>query len=93
MCCVEVASTGASFEYSNRFVILDWEVPKETNEPDLIIDLGTYELLRFTGEFVVCITFNSGLDDIAAAKYVLCSYFIHQWPIGQNFQLSQQKFL
>ena len=45
MCCVEVASTGASLEYSNAFVILDWEVTKKAYEADFVIDLVKYELL------------------------------------------------
>lgn len=45
MCCVEVASTGASLEHSNAFVILDWEIAKEAYKADLVIDLVKYELL------------------------------------------------
>ena len=71
MCCVEVASTGASFEYSHRFGIFDWKIPKETYEPDLIINLVAYELLQPIDAFVGCITFNSGLDDIVVALYLL----------------------
>lgn len=71
MCCVEVASTGTSFKYSNGFFIRGWEIPEEAYEADLVIDLVEHELLRFTDAFVDCITFNSGLDDIAAAGYSL----------------------
>ena len=67
MCCVEVTSTGASFEYSNGLVVLHWKIPKEAYEPDLVIDLIELELLRFEDAIADCITFNSGLDDIAAA--------------------------
>lgn len=69
MCCVEVASTGASFEHSNAFVILDWEISEEAYEADLVIDLVKCELLQITDASVNWCTFNSGLDDIAAANY------------------------
>lgn len=68
MCCVEIATTGASLEYSNALVMLNWKIPKEAYEPNLVIDLVNYELLRFANAFGDCVTFNSGLDDIAAAR-------------------------
>lgn len=52
MCCVEVSPTGASFEYPNGFVILDWKIPKEAYEANLVIDLVKYERLPFTDAFV-----------------------------------------
>lgn len=45
MCSVEVASTSASLENSNAFVIVDWKIAKEAYEADLVIHLVKYELL------------------------------------------------
>lgn len=67
MCSVEIAPTGASFENSNAFVILDWEIAKEAYETELVVDLVIRKLSQFTDALVDCATFNSGLDDIAAA--------------------------
>ena len=71
MCCVEIATTCASLEHSNALVMFNWKIPKEAYEPNLVIDLVNYELLRFANAFGDCVTFNSGLDDIAAAMNVL----------------------
>lgn len=55
MCCVEVASAGASFEDSNAVAILDGKIPEEAYEPDLVINLVKHKHLRFANAFIECI--------------------------------------
>lgn len=94
MCCVEVTATGASFEHSNAFIILDWEVTKEANKADFVIDLVKYELIRIMDPSVDCITFNSGLDDIAATGcLVLFFCVLRQWSGAPVTCSNQHKVL
>ena len=88
VCCVKVASTGASSEYSNGFMIFDWEIAEEAYEAKLVINLIKDELLPIRG--CICITFNSGLADMVAVVVSLQLFCVHQQELSdQDDQLSQ----
>ena len=88
MCRVEVASTGSSFEHPDSFVILDWKIPKEAYEADLVIDLMQDELSRLTDECEDRITFNSGLDDmVAAGSFLQPCWVLDQCSSGQDYRV------
>ena len=69
MSSVEVASTGAPFEYSNSIVIFGREIAKEAYKSDFVINLVKCKRLRFTDAISIadCVTLNSGLDDMVAS--------------------------
>ena len=86
MCCVEITSTGTSFEDPDSLILFGREIPKEANESDLVINLVKCESLRFMDAFTDCITFNSGLEDMAAAEYLsqLCYFLCLHLLSGQE---------
>lgn len=88
MCCVKIASTGASSEYANGFKIFGWKIAKEAYEAEFVIDLIKDELLPIRR--CICITFNSGLADMAAVVVSLQLCCVHQKTSSdQDDQLSQ----
>ena len=71
-------------------MIFNWEIAKEAYEAEFVIDLIEHESLRIRR--CTCITFNSGLADMAAAMISLQLCCVcKKWLSDQDDQLSQYK--
>ena len=57
-------------------MIFDWKIAKEAYEAEFVIDLIERELLEI--QRCICITFNSGLADMAAGVVSLQLCHVHQ---------------